>query len=41
MQGAAQEIYDSVLCATECSPGELTAIKKHLELLRTRLMKNA
>lgn len=41
MQGAAEEIYNSVLCATGCSPSELTIMKKQLEALRARLMENA
>lgn len=41
IQGAAAEIYNSVLCATDCSPGELTMIKEQLESLRAKLLKNA
>jgi DNA-binding MarR family transcriptional regulator len=41
MQGAAAEIYHAVGCATECSPGELSMLKKQLESLREKLMKNA
>jgi DNA-binding MarR family transcriptional regulator len=41
MQSAAEEIYNAVGCATECSPGELSMLKKQLESLRTQLMKNA
>lgn len=41
MQDAAGEIYNSVLCATDCSPNELSIMKKQLELLRAKLMKNA
>ena len=41
MQDAAQEIFNSVLCATECSPSELTIIKTQLGALRAKLMKNA
>lgn len=40
MQDAASAVYDSVLCATDCSPGELTMIKQQLESLRGKLMKN-
>jgi DNA-binding MarR family transcriptional regulator len=41
MQDAATEIYNAVLCATDCSPSELTMMKKQLESLREKLMKNA
>lgn len=41
MQGAAAEIFNSVLCATGCSPNELAMLKKQLEALRARLIENA
>lgn len=41
MQGAAGKIYNSILCATDCSPNELTMMKNQLESLRAKLMKNA
>jgi DNA-binding MarR family transcriptional regulator len=33
----ANAIYDQVLCATACAPGELETIKLGLEMLRTKL----
>ncbi len=41
MQDAAAEIYNAVFCATDCSPSELTLMKKQLESLREKLMKHA
>lgn len=37
----AQSVPDAVFCAAECAPSEMALVKKHLELLRTRLLKNA
>lgn len=41
LKGSAASIPHGILCATECSPGELTALRRQLERLRTRLLKNA
>ena len=41
MSHEAAAIYDSVLCATACAPGELGAIKQGLEMLRGKLADNA
>jgi DNA-binding MarR family transcriptional regulator len=37
MQKEATAIYDQVLCATACTPGELSVIKQQLEMLRNKL----
>jgi DNA-binding MarR family transcriptional regulator len=37
MAQEANAVYDGVLCATACAPGELAVIKKGLEMLRTKL----
>jgi len=37
----AAQVPVSVLCATECAPGELAALKTRLEHLRERLMANS
>jgi MarR family transcriptional regulator, organic hydroperoxide resistance regulator len=37
----AEEVPESVFCATECTPAELVAIRDHLLLLRGKLFKNA
>src|SRR5437868_31510 len=41
LKGSATSIPHGVLCATECSPVELTAMRRQLERLRARLLKNA
>jgi DNA-binding MarR family transcriptional regulator len=41
MSQEAAAIYDGVLCATACAPGELGAIKQGLEMLRSKLADNA
>jgi DNA-binding MarR family transcriptional regulator len=37
MAAEAGAIYDQVLCATACAPGDLAVIKSGLEMLRTKL----
>jgi MarR family transcriptional regulator, organic hydroperoxide resistance regulator len=41
MAQEAGAIFDQVLCATACAPGELAAIKQGLETLRGKLNDNA
>jgi MarR family transcriptional regulator, organic hydroperoxide resistance regulator len=41
LQQEAGAIFDAVLCATSCSPGELSVIKQQLEGLRAKLADNA
>lgn len=41
MQDEAGAIFDEVLCATSCTPGELNVIKQQLEGLRAKLADNA
>lgn len=41
MAAEAGAIYDQVLCATACAPGDLAAIKSGLEMLRTKLNDSA
>ncbi len=37
----AAAVPDGMFCASQCTPGELTAIRDRLLLLRARLLKNA
>ena len=41
LQDEAGAIFDEVLCATACTPGELDVIKQQLEGLRAKLADNA
>ena len=41
LKESAHAIPHGVLCATECTPGEITTIRRQLERLRARLLKNA
>ncbi|MDN4053066.1 MarR family transcriptional regulator [Massilia sp. YIM B02763] len=41
LQDEAGAIFDEVLCATSCTPGELNVIKQQLEGLRAKLADNA
>jgi MarR family transcriptional regulator, organic hydroperoxide resistance regulator len=41
LQAESARIFDEVLCATSCTPGELGAIKQGLELLRDKLNDSA
>jgi DNA-binding MarR family transcriptional regulator len=41
MSQEATAIFDQVLCATACAPGELAGIKQGLEMLRGKLADNA
>lgn len=41
LQKEAGAIFDQVLCATSCTPGELGAIKQQLDVLRSKLADSA
>jgi len=41
LKSQAQEVPESVFCASECTPEELVSIRDHLLLLRGKLFKNA
>jgi DNA-binding MarR family transcriptional regulator len=41
LKSQAQEVPESVFCASECTPEELVSMRDHLLLLRGKLFKNA